>query len=113
MTPMVVREFVVRLRHDSGHVNIWVHSSGVRSGVRAVLTAEHAPERAVVWVKVRPTCKHCATPGVRYVKDSGDATPLCKAHASERYGTSVQVRAQTGHLGIQRFTDVDADEWKG
>lgn len=111
------RPFVVRLRHDRGqHTTAIVgHGDDARSAVATLLDIGYAPMRAVLWVKRRPLCA-CGLPATRYTRHDGDEagqeTPLCPAHARERYGNSRQVRAHTGELGITRFLVVDEAEWK-
>jgi hypothetical protein len=112
MTTATVTDYVVRLRHDRGHINLVTSGASPRGVVETVLGAEGAPVRAVLWVKVRPVCEYCTERAWRYVRDSGDGTPLCDAHALDHYGSKRGVRDHTGTLGPSRFVEVPEDEWK-
>lgn len=83
MGSTLLREFAVRLRHDSGRVTFHTWASDRAVAVRMVLLAECAPESAIEWVRYRPTCDWCDQPATR--KDDGE-TPLCKAHARNEFG---------------------------
>jgi hypothetical protein len=106
-------EYVVRLHHDRGTVTVAVHGhTNPRSAVQSLLAAEHAPASAVRWVRVRPVCEYGTAPATRYVRDSGEGTPLCAGHAKQHAGTAAGARAHTGKLGVTRLLPVPEHEWR-
>lgn len=107
------RWYAVKLQHDKGKLVVSTLATSARVAVRKVLAVEPTSPSAVVWVKQRPTCDYCDQPGTRYVKDSGEGTPLCRADAQGHYGSAKDVRPATGILGITRFILVEAAEWQG
>lgn len=109
---VIMRRFVVRLRHDAGLVTLEVGGHGkARSAVAAVLDMEHAPMGAVVWVRVRPVCDYCDQPATRNERD-GQGTPLCWGHAVEQYSGARNARRETGKLGVTRLLPVADSEWR-
>jgi hypothetical protein len=104
--------YTVRLRHDAGIATITVVGArDARQAVRTVLDVEHAPQRAVVWVRRRPVCDYCDQSATRYERGSGAETPLCGGCARDHYGTAAEVAACTGQLGITRLVPVDDNDW--
>jgi hypothetical protein len=108
---MDVREYVVTMRHDKGAIRIKTAASSAEWAVKQVLAAERAPLRAATRVVRRPTCDYCDQPATRYVRDSGDGTPLCAAHARDHYGTAAEIKAATGVLGVSRFEEMSPSDW--
>jgi hypothetical protein len=105
--------YLVRLRHDKGTLTVTVEgSSTARAAVRTVLDVEHAPVRAVVWVRQWPLCDYCATPATRYDRGSGEETPLCAEHAREHYGSATEAAACTGRIGISRLIVIAPADWQ-
>jgi len=105
-------DFVLRLRFDRGYSDLFTPAETARDAVEAVLSAPGTRVRSVAWVKVRPLCEYCTARARLYVRDSGEGTPLCDAHALDHYDTAAGVRAHTGTLGIRRFELVPEAEWK-
>ncbi|WP_439659578.1 hypothetical protein ACSHWB_45630 [Lentzea sp. HUAS TT2] len=105
--------YAVRLRHDCGTITFTVGlASSPRSAVELVLAAEHAPRAAVKWVRLQPRCDYCANLATRYVRDSGDDTPLCWDCARTQHGgTARAAREATGKLGISRYIEIPEDSW--
>jgi len=105
-------DFVLRLRYDRGYSELVTPAETARDAVTAVLSAPGTRVRAVQWVKVRPLCDYCTERARRYVRDSGEGTPLCDGCARSHYDTAAGVQVHTGTLGIRRFELVPEAEWK-
>jgi hypothetical protein len=67
---MNVRQYAVRLKHDSGTHTVVTAATDAPTAMRMVLAAEGAPERSVVWVAEQPVCDYCVQPATRRVRDS-------------------------------------------
>lgn len=67
---MNIRQYAVRLRHDSGKWTVQTAATDAAAAVRVVLTAEGAPASAVVWVAEQPVCEYCDQPATRRVRES-------------------------------------------
>lgn len=108
----VQRRFHVVLKHDRGNFTVDILASDANSAAHRIIAIERAPMRAVLSVHQRPTCDYCDQPGTRYVKDSGDGTPLCWAHAVDHYDTATGAREATGVLGVRRLIEIPRAEWE-
>jgi hypothetical protein len=108
----VQRKFRVVLNHDNGKFVVELLASNARSAAHRIIAIERAPMRSVLSVHQRPTCDYCDQPGTRYVKDSGEGTPLCWADAVDHYDTATGAREATGVLGIRRLIEIPRAEWE-
>lgn len=77
---MNIGQYAVRMHHDRGVWTVQTAATDATTAVRAVLLAEGAPARSVVWVAEQPVCG-CGKPATRRVRESRKAVCATCARA--------------------------------
>lgn len=105
-------DFAVLLRRNGRTRTVPIPGNrDARACVVAAMAATGTTLGAVVAVRRRPTCDYCDKPAVRYVRDSGEGTPLCMACAVDHYGNATRAHAATNDLRPNRFIELRPEEW--
>jgi hypothetical protein len=105
-------KFVVTLKHGNRPTvqrSLWALSA--RDAVATVLDTERAPIDAVRSAQVWPPCDYCDVDMAELYARDGANTPYCRRCAYDHFGTTTDVRAATGKLGIRTLPHVDRAEW--
>lgn len=97
-----IKQFAVRMRHDSGIWTVQTAATDACSAVRVVLVAENAPARAVVWVAEQPVCEYCDQPAARRVRESREV--ICATCARDQ--TDGPVREYVTPLAVTQWPRV-------
>jgi hypothetical protein len=102
------RRVAVRLRSDTGPHTVVVPAQGrsPEDAASATLDMQHAPRRAVLWVRVEPVCGSCTRVASRRERgDSGE--PLCETCATDQHaGVPGGKTAHTVPLSASRWEPV-------
>lgn len=99
---MNIKQYAVRLRHDSGKWTVQTAATGAESAMQAVLVAEGAPASAVAWVAEQPVCEYCDQPATRRVRESHEL--ICATCA--RGQTDGPVREYVTYLAVTQWPRV-------